>query len=161
MLGAVAALALIFGLLAPFTPPPAPTLAEIAAAQSVGRTFGNEIELVSYRWEVAKGQSDTRGLVLFWRAARPIAADLRTALRLVDAQGNVVWEWKRSPGTGRFSTDRWPVARVVADAYRVPAAALARASRVEVGVRPFPEGVWLGVAGAPAAQFVSLGQPGP
>jgi hypothetical protein len=139
----IASLALIFGLGLPFAPPPAPPAAEVAAAQPVGRIFGDEIELVSYRWEAAGGQSDTREIVLFWRAARPIAADLRTALRLVDAQGGVIWEWKRSPGAGRFSTDRWPAARVVADRYAVPAGLLTQAQRVEIGVRPFPEEAWL------------------
>ena len=156
----ITSLALIFGLWLPFAPPPAPSAAEVAAAQPIGRIFGDEIELVSYRWEAAGGQSDKREVVLFWRATRPIAADLRTALRLVDAQGGVIWEWKRSPGAGRFSTDRWPVGRPLADRYDVPARLLAQAQRVEIGVRPFPEGAWLGVAGAPAAQFVSLGQPG-
>lgn len=157
----IASLALIFGLWLPFAPPPAPSAAEVAAAQPVGRTFGDGVELVSYRWEAAGGQSDTREVVLFWRAIRPITADLRTALRLVDAQGNVLWEWKRSPGAGRFSTDRWPVGRLVADVYRVPAGPFAGAARVEVGVRPFPEGAWLNVDGAPQTPFVRIEQPAP
>jgi hypothetical protein len=147
----IASLALIFGLWLPFAPPPAPSAAEVAAAQPVGRTFGDEIEFVSYRWEAAGGQSDKREVVLFWRAARPIAADLRTALRLVNAQGGVIWEWKRSPGAGRFSADRWPVGRLVADRYRVPAGLLAQAQRVEVGVRPFPEGAWRPAEGGVSA----------
>ncbi|MEJ5197815.1 MAG: hypothetical protein WHX53_02720, partial [Anaerolineae bacterium] len=146
----VAALALIFGLLLPYAPPPAPAAAEVAAAQPVGRVFGGEIELMGYRWAAEAGRPDQQRLTLYWRAARPIAADLRTSLRLLDARGELLWEWKRSPGAGRFSTDRWPVGRPVADVYRVPAELLARAARVEVGVRPFPEGVWLTVEGGAA-----------
>ncbi|MCX7671518.1 MAG: hypothetical protein N2439_15785 [Anaerolineae bacterium] len=138
-----AVLALIFGLWWPFAPPPAPAAAEVAAARPVGRVFGDEIELVSYRWEAGAGHPDRLRLTLYWRAARPMATDLRTSLRLLDARGELLWEWKRSPGAGRFSTDRWPVGRFVADVYRVPAELLARAARVEIGVRPFPEGPWL------------------
>ena len=86
-------------------------------------------------------------LTLYWRAAEAPDDDLRTALRVLDAGGNLLWEWKRSPGAGRFSTDRWPAGRIVADAYRVPADALARAAGVEVAVRPFPEGPFLAPAG--------------
>jgi hypothetical protein len=84
---------------------------------------------------------------LYWRALRPVEADLRTAARLVDAEGNLLWEWKRSPGAGRMSTDRWPEGRVFKDVYRTPAEALAGAQKVEIGVRPFPEGPWLPVNG--------------
>ena len=73
--------------------------------------------------------------------------DLRTVLRVMGADGALLWEAKRSPGAGRFSTDRWPPGRVVADAYAVPAGVLAAAHRVEVGLRPFPEGPWLPVDG--------------
>ncbi len=158
-MSAAAVAALVFGLWLPYAPPPAATAADAAAAQPLGRTFGDQIELVSYRWAAAGSQSDTRELVLFWRATRPIAADLRTALRLMDAGGGVLWEWKRSPGAGRFSTDRWPAGRLVADVYRVPAGPLARATRVEVGVRPFPEGPWLNVDGALRTPFVRIEQP--
>jgi hypothetical protein len=108
------------------------------------------IELVSYRWEPEARQPDKRQLILYWRAVRPVTTDLRAALRLLDAQGGMIWEWKRSPGAGRFSTDRWPGGRLVADVYHIPVEHLARAARIEVGVRPFPEGAWLTLTdGAP------------
>lgn len=154
MLVVVAALALIFGLLLPYAPPPAPAGAEMTAAQPVGRAFGGQVELVGYRWEAGETPAADRRLALYWRAVRPVAADLRTSLRLLDARGELLWEWKRSPGAGRFSTDRWPVGRPAADVYRVPAELLARAARVEVGVRPFPEGPWLTLEdGAPALKL--------
>jgi hypothetical protein len=153
-LALLALLALVFGLWLPFAPPAAPPAAEVTAALPAGQSFGEQIELVSYRW--AAGGAESRQLILYWRATRPVPDDLRSALRLVDAQGGVIWEWKRSPGAGRFSTDRWPVGRLVADAYRVPAAALARASLVEVGVRPFPEGVMLPLEGAGEGRFAPI-----
>ena len=156
LLFAVALLALVWGLWLPFAPPPAPTTTELSTAQPVAQQFGDQIELVGYQW--APTQADSRQLSLFWRAVRPIETDLRTALRLVDAQGAVIWEWKRSPGAGRFSTDRWPVERLVADSYAVPAKLLGQASRVEIGVRPFPEGLWLDVKGG---SFLVLPRPTP
>jgi hypothetical protein len=146
----VAVAALTFGLALPFAAPLAPSGVEVAAAQPVGRTFGDVIELVSYRWEPEARQPDKRQLILYWRAVRPVTTDLRAALRLLDAQGGMIWEWKRSPGAGRFSTDRWPGGRLVADVYHIPVEHLARAARIEVGVRPFPEGAWLTLTdGAP------------
>ncbi len=134
----VAAAALYFGLIGPFAPPPAPSAAEVSGATAINTRFG-PVELVAAVWDKpAAGE-----LTLYWRAVAPVSEDLRTALRLSDAQGKLLWEWKRSPGAGRFSTDRWPVGRLVADSYRPPAAALPQLARAEVGMRPFPEGAWL------------------
>ena len=95
-----------------------------------------------------RGTATTRAeLTLYWQALRPMDADLRTAVRLTDGDGALLWEWKRSPGAGRRSTDRWPTDRVFADVYRVPAEAAANAQRLEIGVRPFPEEAWLPVNG--------------
>lgn len=146
----VAAAALYFGLLAPFAPP-APATVD-AAARPVNATFG-PLELVRTAWD----QPAAGELTLYWRAAEPAGEDLRTALRLLDTQGNVLWEWKRSPGAGRFSTDRWPVGGLVADVYRPPAEAWAQTARIEVGVRPFPEGPWVAVA-SPASTGQTTGE---
>jgi 4-amino-4-deoxy-L-arabinose transferase-like glycosyltransferase len=139
----IAVLALIYGIIRPYAPFPEPSREEVIAAAPVARTFGDDLELVAYRWSGSAPQE----LILYWRALRPVEADLRTAARLVDAEGNLLWEWKRSPGAGRMSTDRWPEGRVFEDVYRAPAEALAGAQKVEIGVRPFPEGPWLPVNG--------------
>ncbi len=137
----VAVLALYGGLIVPFSPPPAPDPAQVAQAEPLATRFG-PLELLGTAWSrPASGQPAS--LTLYWRAAEPVEDDLRTALRMVDNQGNLLWEWKRSPGAGRFSTDRWPVGRDVADTYVLPGDALSKAARVEVGLRPFPEAPWL------------------
>ena len=115
----------------------------MSAATPVGQVLGAQIELVSYRWAPVDSAALHRELTLYWRAVSPAHTDLRTSLQLIDAQGVTSWEWKRSPGAGRFSTDRWPVGRLVADRYAVPAGQLGQAQRVEIGMRPFPEGAWL------------------
>lgn len=139
----IAALALAFGIIRPFAPPPEPAQSEMAAATPAGKQFGEDLELLGYRWT----GNPAAPLVLYWRALHAPADDLRTAMRVFDASGNLAWEWKRSPGAGRFSTDRWPAERVVADVYRIPPEVLANAARVEVGMRPYPEGPWLPVEG--------------
>ena len=58
-------------------------------------------------------------------------------LRVIGAGNEVLWEGRRSPGAGRFSTDRWPGDRLVADSYAVPPDVLAAAERVQVGVYRF------------------------
>ncbi len=147
----VAAAALVFGLIRPFAPPAAPAAEQLAAAVPAGVRFG-PLELAAVGWD-RPGQGD---VTLYWRAAEQTPDDLRTDLRVLDAAGGVVWEWKRSPGAGRFSTDRWPAGRLVADTYRIPPDAAARAAVVEVGLRPFPEGPWLPVDGRPGDPLYTL-----
>jgi hypothetical protein len=141
--GVIALLALVAGLWLPYAPPAAPDAAEVAAASPVREGFGEQIELAGYRWDAAQSGDESRRLILYWHASRPINTDLRTSLRLLNERGEVIWEWKRSPGAGRFSTDRWPADRQVADVYAVPADIFGRAVSTEIGVRPFPEGPWL------------------
>jgi len=147
----VAIASLIPGLVQPFAAPPAPQPERIEAARPVNATFG-PLELVATAWDdPAPGQ-----LTLYWRATQRTTVDLRTALRLFDAGGNLLWEWKRSPGAGRLSTDRWQPGRVVADTYRPPQEALSQAARAEAGLRPFPEGPWVPAAGLAADQLFSI-----
>jgi hypothetical protein len=122
----------------------------------VDRGFGEQIELIGYRWEAAQGSKKNERLTLLWRSRQPIETDLRTSLRLLNDRGEVIWEWKRSPGAGRFSTDRWPTGWLVADVYAVPADILGRATLAEIGIRPFPEGPWLAADDAGNDQFLSL-----
>ncbi len=53
--------------------------------------------------------------------------------------GSLVWEWRRSPGAGRWSTDRWPANTVVRDGYKIqwPDWAGPGRYRVEVGMEPY------------------------
>jgi hypothetical protein len=144
LMGLAGAVALLAGILAPFAPPSEPAPPSVAQAAPIGQVFGEEIELIAGDWQTAEGDGE---LTLYWRALRPVQEDLRTALRLVDGQGNLIWEWKRSPGAGRFSTDRWPVGRLVADTYRVPGEVLARTARVELSVSAFGDGRSLDLEG--------------
>jgi hypothetical protein len=139
----IALLVLGAGILLPFAPPPAPPSGEVAAATQVNEEFGGRLQLLAYRWGAAAEGGTTIPLTLYWSATQKSEEDLRAILRLTDASGDLVWEWKRSPGAGRFSTDRWETNRVIRDTYLVPADALDRAADIEVGIRPFPEGEWL------------------
>jgi len=159
LMALAAATALYAGIVRPFAPLPPPDSREVAQGLPVGRTFGNGPELVALRWgDVANAlQVPSTRLTLYWRIAQPTRSDLRTALRLIDGDGRLIWEWKRSPGAGRFSTDRWPPGRLVADAYRIPPEALDRAARIEVGVYIFPAGDWFSVQNeAGSVPFLTL-----
>ncbi|RLT39824.1 MAG: hypothetical protein DWI57_09540 [Chloroflexi bacterium] len=92
--------------------------------------------------------------LLYWTAAQPPTQDWRALLRISAEDGTLIWEWQRSPGQGRFATDRWPGGVVVRDLYAVqwPEWAGSGRYRVEVGVRSFA-GAWAlpSQAGQPAA----------
>ncbi len=140
----VAGTAGLFELRTIFAAPAPAQAAEAGPARAIGREFGGEMELVSVRWPVG-----SRDLTLFWRLPAPVAGDLRTHVRIIRADGQVVWEWKRSPGAGRLSTDRWQAGQVMADKYRIPSEAASCAARLELAVYRFPEG-YLQPQGVPA-----------
>ncbi len=77
--------------------------------------------------------------VLVWRADAATQEDWRTVLRVVAADGTLVWEWHRSPGAGRWSTDHWPQGTLVQDAYSIrwPDWAGPGEYLVEVGLQPY------------------------
>ena len=85
-------------------------------------------------------------------------------LRVTAEDGAMIWEWQRSPGQGRFATDRWPADVIVQDKYAIqwPDWAGSGRYRVEIGVRAF-DGTWAlpSLAGQPAANvehpFVEVG----
>ena len=162
-MAALALLALVVGIVMPSAAPSAPSAAEVARAIPVAVIFGDGLELVAARWDGGGADgapaSQQVGVSLYWRATHPLAQDLRPALRLLDGTGNLLWEWKRSPAAGRFSTDRWPAGRLVRDVYALPAELLAGAARIELGVQPFPGGDWLPVGGQPGVQFLPLAAP--
>ncbi len=141
-----ALLALQLGIRQSFAPPLAST-AETAAATPVQAAAG-PLELVAVAWQPATGAEPP--LTLYWRAAQPLVEeDLRVILRVYGDDAAVLWEWKRSPGAGRYSTDRWQPGQVIRDAYRIPAEALAALSRADVTMYAFPDETPLGRADVP------------
>jgi hypothetical protein len=137
VLALAAALALHFGVRMPFAPPVPPGRELLTATAIVPVAFGNGPTLTGVE-RVGRGDE----VVLYWRADRPLAQDYRSVLRLVNAEGGLLWEWRRSPGSGRFATDRWPAGRDVRDVYTVPPDLLERAAWLEVGVYDFATGQW-------------------
>jgi hypothetical protein len=122
----------LFGVIRPaFAPPPPPPAEEVAQWAAPAPVDFGELSLIG--WQL------TDEPVLYWRAASPPRHDWRTVLRIVAADGTLVWEWKRSPGRGRWSTDRWSAGTVLRDAYGVqwPEWATDGRYRVEVGLQPF------------------------
>lgn len=130
------------GVVAPAFAPPEPVAEEAwrEAAPAAPVQFG-ELALVGYTLEPGTGEpgAEEPDLVLYWRAETAPVQDWRTVLRVTREDGGLVWEWRRSPGTGRWSTDRWPAGAVVTDAYRIgwPPDAGPGRYRVEVGLQPY------------------------
>ena len=75
----------------------------------------------------------------YWQLNQETERDLRTVLRIIAEDGSLVWEKRRSPGRGLWSTDHWPLDHVVRDAYEIqwPDWATAGRYRVELGVRSY------------------------
>jgi len=67
---------------------------------------------------------------------------------------------KRSPGSGRLSTDQWTAGYVAADTYQLSADLLGWIVRAEVAVSALPDGPWPDSAGQPLGPvFVPLPVP--
>jgi hypothetical protein len=134
LVGAMAALG-IYGLLGvvrpAFAPPEAPSPAAVESARAAEPIRIGDLILMG--WELDETPT------LYWQAGAAPTEDYRVTLRVVAEDGALVWEWSRSPGAGRWSTDRWPAGAVVADVYAIgwPDWAGSGRYRVEVGVRPF------------------------
>jgi hypothetical protein len=124
----------LLGVLGPAYAPPAPVNNwEWQQGEVVEPIRFDELELIGYVL-----QPDP---VLFWRAAQDPTQDWRTVLRVTSEDGSLVWEWRRSPAAGRWSTDRWPQSAVVRDAYAIqwPEWAGPGRYRVEVGLQPYDQ----------------------
>lgn len=150
-------LAALLGVARPAYAPPHPMAASAAHGSAPLARFG-DLELVGVELPqepLAVGQPVP--VRLLWRAAAPLADDLRPALRLVHQDGWLAAEWSHAPAGGRYSTDRWQVGQVIADDYLLlPQPGSPGLFMVEVGVRPFG-GDWLTPDGA-AGPFAPLGQ---
>ncbi len=150
-------LVVLLGVIRPAFAPPLPAMMSEASALAPLARFG-DLELVGVELPeepLAVGQPVP--VRLLWRAAAPLAEDLRPALRLVHQDGWLAAEWSHSPAGGRYSTDRWRQGEVIADDYLVlPQPGSPGVFTVEVGVRPFG-GDWLPPNGLPAP-FAPLGQ---
>ena len=97
--------------------------------------------------------------ILFWQANRSVEEDWRTVLRVVAEDGTLVWEWHRSPGSGRWSTDHWPQGAIVRDAYSIrwPEWAGQGKYLVEVGLLPYGGSLVSPVGMDGGHPFVQLG----
>ncbi len=155
----ILALYALIGVVRPaFAPPTPASPIELAAPETiepVGSIAFGALDL--HGWQL------TEDPTLYWQATRPIATDLRVVVRVVAADGTLVWDWKRSPGGGEQSTDHWPPGVIMRDTYEIRWPDWVQAGRyqVEVGVQPFGEDFLLPEYNHQAAEdahpFVSLG----
>jgi 4-amino-4-deoxy-L-arabinose transferase-like glycosyltransferase len=125
----------LVGVLQPAFAPPATIDAQVIVEQDAGGRqqpydFG-DLSLVA--WSLDDDP------LLIWRTDAATEEDWRTVLRVVAADGTLIWEWQRSPGAGRWSTDHWPQGTLMPDIYAVrwPEWAVPGEYLVEIGVRPY------------------------
>lgn len=123
----------VYGLLGVIRPAMAPPLTIDAASlpREVAPIEFGELALID--WVLADE------VKLYWRSEQFPTQDWRTTVRVIAADGSLVWEWRRSPGYGRWSTDRWPAGVVVEDSYIIGWPEWAGSGRylVEVGLQPY------------------------
>jgi hypothetical protein len=150
-------LAALLGVIRPgFAPPQPVTAAEAGAAAPLAR-FG-DLELIGVELpDQPLVQGQPVPVRLLWRAAAPLASDLRPAVRLMHQDGWLAAEWSHAPAGGRYSTDRWRPGEVIADDYLVlPQPGSTGVFTLDLGVRPFG-GDWITPTGL-ARPFMALGQ---
>ncbi|MEW5985408.1 MAG: glycosyltransferase family 39 protein [Chloroflexota bacterium] len=83
--------------------------------------FGEGVELTGYDLpdpDVRPG--DRLELALYWRASQPIHDDLMVAIRLLDANEQVVSSLDTVPYQARFPTVTWPAGVHFRDVYQLP-----------------------------------------
>ncbi|MFN3981410.1 MAG: ArnT family glycosyltransferase [Caldilinea sp.] len=142
----------LFGVIRPAMAPP-PTIDPSSLPRAVEPIGFGELTLIDWSFDKA--------VKLYWRSEQSPTQDWRTTLRVVTEDGSLVWEWRRSPGYGRWSTDRWPAGVVVEDVYIVGWPDWAGPGRylVEVGLQPYDGAYATPVQGGQTVEgvFVQLG----
>jgi len=120
----------LVGVILPAMAPPEPVAPVHRSQTAVPIDFG-ELSLVD--WSLGED------VTLYWQSNRPPTQDWRVTLRVVAEDGSLAWEWRRSPGYGRWSTDRWPGGVVVEDRYVIRWPEWAGTGRylVEVGLQVY------------------------
>lgn len=80
----------------------------------VNANFANQVELVGFSQPPCPAGTSTCPVVLSWRALQPLAADLKLAATLVDAEGHA-WSptLDRRLAAYEYPTFRWPSDRIV------------------------------------------------
>ncbi|MGQ9683060.1 MAG: glycosyltransferase family 39 protein [Anaerolineae bacterium] len=105
---------------------PAPVAAlDMQAQRSLG---GGGLELLGYSLgragaldlgNVPLAPGETAELVLFWRAAEALAAELPVSITVRDRQGHAVLELARVPVNGRYPMRDWQAGEIVRDVLRL------------------------------------------
>ncbi len=141
----------LYGLLGVIRPAFAPPASATAQWTVQAPTSDRLAEPVTFGEITLVGVNLDGNPVLYWTAPHRPTQDWRVILRITAEDGTLIWEWKRSPGAGRFSTDRWPAGYVMRDVYRVvwPDWAGPGRYRVEVTAYPFD--------GEPVAPLFAVG----
>jgi hypothetical protein len=119
------------GIIVPtFAPPDPLSTADLPTIDTENRISFGELALIG--WTLAPEP------ILYWQADGEPLQDWRAVLRIRAADGGQIWERQRSPGAGRWATDRWPAGAIMADEYQIDWPDWVGPGRysVEVALRP-------------------------
>ncbi len=130
----------LYGLVGVIQPAYAPPVSAARQATEQALTSSESLEPVPFGEITLLAATLDGDPILYWTAADRPTQDWRTILRVTAEDGTLIWEWKRSPGAGRFSTDRWPAGYVMRDVYRVAWPDWAGPGRYRVEVTAYPFG---------------------
>ncbi len=126
------------GVIAPAYARPAVVTSVPDAADPLGVSFGQAVELLAYQQEVSPVQpGETLPITLYWRAQKPVEADYTVFIHLLDQNDLVIAQRDLFPGPGVYPTSQWTVGESFADTYvlHLPRTTLAPAeARFEVGL---------------------------
>ncbi|MBN1135185.1 MAG: hypothetical protein JXM73_01275 [Anaerolineae bacterium] len=136
-----------------YAPAPIATEVELAAATSLGVSWG-DVRLLGYRLESNEVRPGEKLVLhLYWQAEQPVDRDLMALIQLVDAGGVFLMYSDSSPTAGRDTTDRWPPGVPLASRHLLPIPDYGQAGdyRLTISLHPFGQQGWLTVRGPDGA----------
>ena len=118
-----------------------------AAAEPVGRQFGDAITLDSFTLDTSGGAID---LTLYWWADALLPEDYQVFVHVLDAEGAMLAQDDSAPLQGRYPTSQWRSGVLIADPHHIALDPLPEAFGVRVGLYRLPDGARLPVTPADA-----------
>ncbi len=120
-----------------------PTIEDLAIPHPLRHDFGGQVELLGYDLSTTEVKAgETVGVVLFWRALRPMESDCRLHLQMQDSTGNVWAEGEFPLANEEYPTSHWNEGEVIRGQYdlAVDAAAPTGGQILVFNLRPLRPG---------------------
>lgn len=102
---------------------PAPLAATAVIPHPTNVIFGDSVQLLGYELPTAVTPGEPVEVTLYWQALQPVTESYAVAVRILDADQQVVTGVDSVPYQARFPTVVWPVGRPFQDTVQLPPAA--------------------------------------